>query len=71
MTCVLKPADVAITLRTYARADALETPGPISLRPWHLPWFPECGLKGVADPAARLKLDTTWLFVCLFVCLFV
>ena len=38
-------------LRTYAKTGDLMATGPLSLRPWHFPWVPECGFKGVPDPA--------------------
>lgn len=57
-TLYLNLADSARALRAYAATNALDNSGPVCLRPWRLPWYPECGLKGVADPAAKLKLDS-------------
>ena len=39
-------------LRQYASPGMMDRDGPIFLRPWHLPWASECGLKGVLEPAS-------------------
>lgn len=41
--------------RSYAGPADLNRKGPICLRPWQLPWVPECGLKGVAEPATSQR----------------
>lgn len=34
----------------------LEKEGPVWLRPWHLPWHKECGLKGVIESEPLLNI---------------
>ena len=34
----------------------LDKEGPTWLRPWHLPWHKECGLKGVIESEPLLNI---------------
>ena len=42
-----------LVLRDYAKPGCLDKAQPCFLRPWHLPWHPQCGLKGVVETDAR------------------
>lgn len=40
---------VCLIPRNYAGPASLEKDGNVLLRPWHLPWEPHCGLKGMCE----------------------
>ena len=49
------PSFVPFALRHYAMPGCLEKEEPTWLRPWHLPWHKQCGLKGVVESETLLR----------------
>ena len=45
----------ATFLRSYVTSESLKSRGGVYLRPWHLPFSPTAGLKGILEPVSRLK----------------
>ncbi len=51
---------VWLDARTYAGPTSLEKEGSVLLRPWHLPWESQCGLKGMCEVDFWIE-HTYWL----------
>ena len=52
--------------RSYATTESLQRHGGVYLRPWHLPFSPSAGLKGLLEPEAWIQAPNECMDVSIF-----